>query len=120
MDKFIAVIISLIFLSACKKEEANVFIRIQNSSVTQFTNLAIGDVEYGELSPLKTSRYQLMTQPIYSAFCTVSTGDGNFFIGVGICGTPPLPPAFANGKYTFIIKNSVSNPGYYDLEVKQE
>ena len=119
MNKFLVITV-FIFLAGCKKENATaVFIRIQNTSVTKFSNINVASVDFGEISSSTTTDYRLITQPVYAAVCAVSIQDSTFSIGNGVCGTP-LPPAFANGRYTFIIKPSASYPGYYDVEVKLE
>ena len=110
------------FLAGCKKENAiaeAVFIRIQNTSVTAFSNINVANVDFGEISSSTTTDYRLITQPVYAAACAVSIQDSTFSIGNFVCGTP-LPPAFENGRYTFVIKPAALYPGYYDVEVKLE
>ena len=119
MNKFLIITV-LIFLAACKKENAaGVFIRIQNASGTKFANIQVASVDYGNISSSTATGYRLITQPVYAAVCAVTISDSTFSIGTGVCGTP-LPPAFQNGKYTFIIKPSALYTNYYEVELKQE
>ncbi|HVZ96652.1 MAG TPA: hypothetical protein VG847_07240 [Chitinophagaceae bacterium] len=118
MKKFL-LIMPLLFLSvACKKEKAGVFVRIQNVSGSSFADIQAGNTSFGSIHSSVMSSYKLITNPVYAAGCTVVLNDSSFYIGYGVCGTP-LPAPFDDGKYTFIIKKSVSLPGYYDVDLKK-
>ncbi|HEY6975871.1 MAG TPA: hypothetical protein VH396_06265 [Chitinophagaceae bacterium] len=118
MNKFLALMI-FFFSAACQKDKADVFVRIQNSSATQFSDINVANVNYGSIPPSITSDYKLITEPIYAPLCAATISDSSFYIGYGVCGTP-LPSSFKGGKYTYVIKPSASSVGYYDIEVKKD
>lgn len=120
MNKLSSILSIIFLLTGCRKDvEKSVFVRIQNTTQTSFSYISVANSTYGNISSATTSGYKLISQPIYTPGCVATIIDSSFYIGYLICGTP-MPPAFQNGKYTFIIKQSILNPGYYNLEMKKD
>jgi hypothetical protein len=122
MRKLAFIIVLAIVFVSCNKSESKgtpgLWIRIENKTTIHLPDLKIGDVNYGDLAIGATTEYKLITQVMYTPVCQFTKNGREFYAGLLICGTPPLPPAPEAGYYTFSVQPE--NGGYHQIVVTKQ
>ena len=107
---------------ACNKDKnrdnGQVNIRIENGTNLMLEDVTIANAVYGDVSLSDKTEYSVVTEPIYAGYCNFKIGEREVYAGYGICGTPPLPPPFGPGYYTFRVEPA--GTGYFTVIVKND
>ena len=111
-------IITNIGLSACNKDknERNGLaqIRIINKSALPLSNAVIGSEMFGSIAPFQTSGYHNIKNVYYGPILSLYNDKTLVQLGIGYCGTPPLPEnSYLKGKFTYtIVQDSTNSLGF--------
>ena len=111
MKRIFALLLCFALLFGCNKDEneiisGEVWVRLENAASFTLEDATVGSVSYGNVMVGEVTEYKQVNGPIYSGYCSFMIDGTQSAAGYGICGTPPLPPPFESGYYTFKVEST--------------